>query len=64
MDKYQDKEAAKDDYAHIRDLKDSEKHDYSASWKKEDEDHIKALKKDAHYDAIHRHPALKHQKHI
>ena len=50
MDRYEDKESAKDDYAHIRDLKDASKHDYSASWRRADRRHIEALKKDAHHD--------------
>jgi len=50
MDRYQDRESAKDDYAHIRDLKDASRHDYSASWRRADRRHIAALKKDAHHD--------------
>ena len=67
MNKYQDKEAAKDDYSHEK------KFGADARWDMEhgrgksagaDIDHAHALKLDAHYDAMHRHPALKHQKHI
>ena len=63
MDKYQDKEAAMDDYSHEKKLGadgryELEKGDKSAA--KDDFDHASALKKDAHYDAIHR--VLKHSR--
>jgi hypothetical protein len=45
-----DKDAAKDDWAHIRDLEDAEEHDDSNSWKDNDEEHIEDLEDDAHDD--------------
>lgn len=68
MDKYQDKEAAKDDYSHEKKL------GADARWDMEhgrgedagaDIDHAHALKKDAHYDHLNRnspHPILKHSR--
>jgi len=66
MNKYQDKEAAKDDYSHEKKLGDDGRWDIEhghESWAKNDFDHAHALKKDAHYDHMDRnspHPILKH----
>ncbi len=57
MDKYQDKEAAKDDYSHEKKLGADGRWDIEhghKSWARNDFDHAHALKKDAHDDAHHR----------
>ena len=57
MNKYQDKEAAMDDYSHERKLRIDGRYE-AAHGKmanaKNDFDHAHALKKDAHYDAKNR----------
>ena len=64
MNKYQDKEAAKDDYSHEKKLGADARWDMEHGKGKDagaDIDHAHALKIDAHYDAIHR--VLKHSRH-
>ena len=57
MNKYQDKEAAMDDYSHERKLRIDGRYE-SAHGKmanaENDFDHAHALKKDAHHDAVNR----------
>jgi len=63
MDKYQDKEAAMDDYSHEKKLGADGRYELEHGKKddaKNDFDHAHALKKDAYYDAIHR--VLKHSR--
>ena len=63
MNKYQDKEAAMDDYSHEKKLGADARWDMEhghGDWAGDDIDHAHALKKDAHYDAIHR--VLKHSR--
>jgi len=66
MDKYEDKEAAKDDYSHEKKLGADARWDMEhghGDWAGDDIDHAHALKKDAHDDARnrhYRHPILKH----
>ena len=57
MDKYQDKEAAKDDYSHEKKLGADARWDMEhghGDWAGDDIDHAHALKKDAHHDATSR----------
>ena len=58
MNKYQDKEASMDDYSHEKKLKADGRYE-AAHGKmadaKNDFDHARALKNDAHDDAFHRH---------
>jgi hypothetical protein len=68
MNKYQDKEAAMDDYSHEKKLKADGRYE-AAHGKmadaKNDFDHAHALKDDAHDDHMsrfRRHPILKHMK--
>ena len=69
MDKYEDTEAAKDDYSHERKLAidgEWEKDHGCESCGQEDFDHAHALKRDAHYDHMNkdsRHPILHHMQH-
>lgn len=66
MNKYQDKEAAMDDYSHEKKLGADGRYELEHGKKaaaKNDFDHAHALKKDAHYDHMNResrHPILKH----
>ena len=67
MNKYQDKEAAMDDYSHEKKLGHDgryqlEKGDIAAA--DNDFDHAHALKRDAHDDAYHRHSRDKVMKHM
>jgi len=67
MNKYQDKEAAMDDYSHEKKLKADGR--YEAAHGKmanaeNDFDHAHALKRDAHDDAYHRHSRSKVMKHM
>ena len=75
MNKYQDKEAAKDDYSHEKKLGADARWDMEHGKGKDagaDIDHAHALKKDAHYDAVSRredhghhasvHKVLKHSR--
>ena len=57
MDKYQDKEAAMDDYSHEKKLGADGRYELEHGKKdaaKDDFDHAHALKKDAHHDAVSR----------
>tara|TARA_R110000764_G_scaffold176859_1_gene263020 strand:+ start:140 stop:346 length:207 start_codon:yes stop_codon:yes gene_type:complete len=63
MDKYQDKEAAMDDYSHEKKLGADARWDMEHGKGRDagaDIDHAHALKRDAHYDAINR--VLKHSR--
>ena len=63
MDKYQDKEAAMDDYSHEKKLGADARWDMEHGKGRDagaDIDHASALKKDAGYDAINR--VLKHSR--
>ena len=66
MNKYEDKEAAMDDYSHEKKLGEDARWDMEhghGDWAGNDIDHAHALKKDAHDDARnrhYRHPILKH----
>jgi len=66
MDKYQDKESAKDDYSHEKKLGADGRYELEHGKKKaaeNDFNHAYALKKDAHFDHMSRerkHPVLKH----
>jgi len=68
MNKYEDKEAAKDDYSHERKLRIDGRYEAAhgkMAAAKNDFDHAHALKKDAHDDHMsrfRRHPILKHMK--
>ena len=68
MNKYEDKEAAMDDYSHGKKLGADGRYDIEhghKSWARNDFDHADALKKDAHDDHMsryRRHPILKHMK--
>jgi len=67
MDKYEDKESAKDDYSHEKKLGADGRWDIEhghKSWASNDFDHAHALKKDAHDDALHRHARSKVMKHM
>ena len=67
MNKYEDKEAAMDDYSHEKKLGADARWDMEhghGSWAGNDIDHAHALKKDAHYDALHRHARSKVMKHM
>ncbi len=68
MNKYEDKESAKDDYSHEKKLGADARWDMEHGRGKDagaDIDHAHALKRDAHFDAEHRrdkhyrHPILK-----
>ncbi len=57
MNKYQDKEAAKDDYSHEKKLGADARWDMEhghGDWAGNDIDHAHALKEDAHHDAVNR----------
>jgi len=66
MNKYEDKESAKDDYSHERNLRIDGRWEVEHGCKEcgeDDFDHAHALKKDAHYDHMNResrHPILHH----
>ena len=66
MNKYQDKEAAMDDYSHERKLRIDGRYEMEHGCKEcgeDDFDHAHALKEDAHHDHMsrfRRHPILKH----
>jgi len=67
MDKYEDKEAAKDDYSHEKKLGADARWDMEhghGEWAGADIDHAHALKRDAHDDAYHRHSRTKVLKHM
>ena len=70
MNKYQDKESAKDDYSHERKLRIDGRYEMEHGCKdcgEDDFDHAHALKKDAHYDHMNResrHPILHHMHHM
>ena len=64
MDKYQDKEAAKDDYSREKKLGADARWDMEhghGDWAGDDIDHAHALKRAAHDDAVNR--VLKHSRH-
>ena len=64
MDKYQDKEAAMDDYSHEKKLGADARWDMEHGRGRDagaDIDHAHALKKDAYYDAKHRKAAYLHK---
>ena len=67
MDKYQDKEAAMDDYSHEKKLGADGRYELEQGDKAaadNDFNHASDLKKDAHDDALHRHAREKVLRHM
>lgn len=67
MDKYEDKEAAKDDYSHEKKLGADGRYELEHGKRaaaENDFNHAHALKRDAHDDALHRHAREKVLKHM